>query len=1396
MKKLLLALALLASIESFATHIIGGEIIYQHMGGSSYLLTCKLYRDCCPTCFDFPASVQINVRRGNGTQPTPKLYTLPFQGRTILDPPIDTCAFDPGICVEEAIFSAVVSLPPGTGGYHLWMSSNDNVSAFPTGLCCRNNSIDNISTPGSMNETFYAYVPDNNVWLTNSSPVIANFPPVFVCQGYDLDLDFSATDADGDDLVYSFYTPYNNLTGINGLGTPPDNVTFSTVNWLAGYSATDPLDPTPGSVPGLTIDANGHISGIPPIQGQFVVGVMIEEYRDGVKIGKITRDFQFNVLNCPPPQDAGIGAIDGCSGTNISFINASGSGANGFWWDFGTGNPADTSVVFEPTFNYGAMGTYPITLMAQKGTLCADTAYYSLIISGMNADFTAPDTVCIGEAANFNDISTSAFNGVVNQWEWDFGDSQTSTLQNPSHTYTASGLQTVQLIAHTTAGCADTITKQLYVKVPPQAAITALPGCNGLNVNFDNNSDLLASGFWWDFGTSFPADTSVSTNPTFDYSAYGYGSYTVTLIAQKGTTCADTTTYNLMVSNVVADFADLDTTCTNVLINYIDQSTNTNGTITQWQWNFGDFSTTTLQNPTHGYSVAGDYNVQLIVTSSIGCKDTIVKPIHVDDAPQAIIGATDFCSGSTINFVNNSTSGANGFWWDFGTGNPADSSILASPSFTYPGFGNYTVTLIAQKGTVCETSTTLPITISDLIPDFDLPAGSCVGSTVSFINQSSTSAGTSITGYGWDFGDMSTSTLQDPTHTYTTGGSMPVQLVVTNNVGCSDTIVQNLNIQSLPIADAGPDTAVCVSNPGLELSGIVTGATGGVWTPNGGALVPSATNLNATYFPSLAEMNNGSTQLILTTTGNGDCPAQTDTIQILYLDTPDINTGGDIDVCEDSLYVQLNASVQFAANIIWSTNGAGSFDDASQLNATYTFDPADVASGQITLYIETFNFSGCPDDQDSLYIIFNQPPTMSLVYDDTICAGFPLQLVSNSSTGNGWWQTSGDGTFAPDDSAATAFYNHGTADETNGTVDIYFQTIDNGGCNALYDTLTLAIVPSPTPGFTFVESCFGLPTVFTNTSTSVDPISGYAWSFETGGTSTQTDPVYTFVTPGIHNVEMIVTSANGCTDTLIQPVNAHYIPVASFDLPAPCLPGGTYYYDASTVTGDSIASWSWNFGDGGTSTIQDPVHQYSSSQGYTVVLTVTSGFGCSDDTTANVTILPGPTADFDVNPSSANLYVDLTFTDQSVPNGSPLDQWLWNFADGDSSSLQNPVHQYDYEGEYDIELIVIDEAGCRDTAYLMVPIYHGPLVPSAFSPNGDNNNDWLMVLGGNFETLDFKIYNNWGQVIFETQDPLSMGWNGIFKDEPQPMGVYVYVAKVTTYDGVEHVLSGDVSLIR
>ena len=540
MKKLLLLLTLLVSFYGNTTHIVGGELIYEHLGGSSYYLTVKLYKDCNPGTQNFPNDLEIEAFTGFGldtigTLPADDFFVLPRLGRDTLSPSIDTCAFDPGVCVEEANYGAIVTLPPVPGGYHLFYQTY-----------ARNGSLLNIVDPLQAGESFYAYVPDNSLYLTNSSPRFSNSPPVFVCQGYDLDLDFSATDIDGDSLVYSFYTPYTGRSWdhpdhydptlyyptVDLAGTPPDNITFPEVVYNPGFSADNPLNAIGGAA--LTISEDGIINGIPEAVGQYVVGVMVEEYRDGVKIGEIVRDFQFNVLNCPPPQNAEIGDIDGCSGFVIDFENNSGAGATDFWWDFGTGDPGDTSIVEDPTFDftpYGA-GTYTITLIAQKGSTCADTTTLELILSGVYADFTALDTACTLEPIAFTDNSTSEDNGTIDSWEWDFGDGATSTDSDPTHTYTAPGDYTVTLIVSSDVGCSDTITHMIHVADPPGAGIMPMMGCIGLDVTFTSTSSPDADSFHWDFGTGFPDDTSNLENPSFTYPDYGV--FTVTLITQPG----------------------------------------------------------------------------------------------------------------------------------------------------------------------------------------------------------------------------------------------------------------------------------------------------------------------------------------------------------------------------------------------------------------------------------------------------------------------------------------------------------------------------------------------------------------------------------------------------------------------------------------------------------------------------------------------------------------------------------------------------------------------------------------------------------------------------------------------------------------------------------------------
>lgn len=807
-----------------------------------------------------------------------------------------------------------------------------------------------------------------------------------------------------------------------------------------------------------------------------------------------------------------------------------------------------------------------------------------------------------------------------------------------------------------------------------------------------------------------------------------------------------------------------------------------------------DFSATD-SNPVYDYTIPGTYTVTLTALSTMDYTDTLSKERTIIAAPKLEILAKDLCSGFTIDFVSLSDPDVFDFWWDFGTGSPEDTSIVDNPTFTYPYYGKYTVTLIAQKGTVSETKTTLDIIISDVTAKFTSVDTVCQNSLVKFKDASTTIKGAVITTWEWDFGDLSTSYEKHPSHTYTTTGNHFVRLIVTNSAGCTDTIIKTIYVQPIPIADAGADIVLCLEKPSAELAGIILNAESGIWSSMGGTFSPSNTDLNATYYPTLEEVETGFSQLILTTVGNGYCDDGIDTLLIYYLGIPEINAGSNIVFCDDITFIELDATASFGSSIIWTTDGDGVFSDAKTLTSTYTFGASDILKGTIVLSISTDN-GDCPNAHDSLLITISAPPTLTPIADTAICSTSPLYLNSDVSTKNGIWSTNGDGKLTPTTGHSTT-YIHGLGDLEIGYVTIYFESTDNGGCLPVYDTIKVIILPSPVANFDFTEVCFGLPTDFTNKTLSKTPLITHKWLFEPGFTSIANNPSYTFTSVGTFDVALIVVAENGCSDTITKDIPVHDQPTADFHVPEPCLNGGTNFYDSTQVGAGIITGWNWNFGDGtAIDTARNPVHHYQNEGEYDITLSVTSAFGCTADTTLTILINRGPVAAFTTNPSSAYLFVDIKFSDQTVTKGSPIVAWEWDFTDGEFAYTQNAIHQFGSQGQYNVSLIVKDEMGCIDTARRIVAVYHGPKIATAFSPNGDNNNDYLMILGGNFSEVDFKIYNNWGQLIFQTQDPSSIGWDGQFKDEPQPLGVYVYVAKVTTYDGAVHVISGDVSLIR
>ena len=152
------------------------------------------------------------------------------------------------------------------------------------------------------------------------------------------------------------------------------------------------------------------------------------------------------------------------------------------------------------------------------------------------------------------------------------------------------------------------------------------------------------------------------------------------------------------------------------------------------------------------------------------------------------------------------------------------------------------------------------------------------------------------------------------------------------------------------------------------------------------------------------------------------------------------------------------------------------------------------------------------------------------------------------------------------------------------------------------------------------------------------------------------------------------------------------------------------------------------------------------------------------------------------------------FSDFTTPVGN-ISNWFWEFGDGSSATFSAPVHTYLQPGVYSITLTVTDAQGCRDDLVKELDVTMLPQLPTAFTPNGDGNNDVLLLRGGPFEKLLFRVYNNWGELLFETSDP-SVGWDGKWKGVDQPVGVYLWTFVVDMYNNRQVRKNGDVTLIR
>ena len=534
-------------------------------------------------------------------------------------------------------------------------------------------------------------------------------------------------------------------------------------------------------------------------------------------------DYDLQVFN--PPVAGFNFNNNGCVTAPVNFFDTTNTGGRPviIWrWNFGD---AGTSGVQNPTHTYSAQGSFNATLSVITDVGCiSDTATRIINLTQLPiAKFGTSLSYCAGKPNTFTDSSTISGGATLTKWYWDFGDGTPVTVvtnNSPQvHTYTSVGIFNATLKVETSTGCQSLVfTKQVTSNVAPVASFNLPNVClpSG-NAGFTNNSTISDGTqslltYLWNFGNS---QTSTAINGTTTYSSTG--PFTITLTATSNNGCKDD---SIRVLNTVflqpqAAFNVPAEVCLGSSENFTDQSTAPNSSVTQWFWNFGDGTTSTLQNPTKNYSAPGTYTTTLVINSAVGCPSTIAsKPIIVNPLPTADFTISlPACESRNVTFTDASVANAGNLvkWtWDFGDGSNA--VLLTSSPFThnYTSAGTYNVSLKVETNKGCITPLiTVPIIIH-VLPEagFISPEICLTDPFAPFIDTSKISTG-SVASWLWNFGDANanalnpnTSSLQNPLHRYSITGSYTATLIITSNQGCTDTIVQSFTVNgSIPLAN-------------------------------------------------------------------------------------------------------------------------------------------------------------------------------------------------------------------------------------------------------------------------------------------------------------------------------------------------------------------------------------------------------------------------------------------------------------------------------------------------------------------------------------------------------------------------------------------------------------------
>lgn len=1000
-----------------------------------------------------------------------------------------------------------------------------------------------------------------------------------------------------------------------------------------------------------------------------------------IPVARFSSSFQFSGNACP--------------GSPISFTNTSTPSPDSLRWDFGDGNASTDTM---PSHAYATAGTYTVRLYNYFGNCKDSTSQVVTVASPPVADFTAPSSASCQSSltVNFQDIST----GPVS-WLWDFGDSTTSTEQNPSHTYSSYGDYTVSLIITNSSGCQDTITKMNFIRLQqPKVSVRGLParGCIPFTiapVPAITSVDAITS-YNWDFGDG---TTSTQQNPRHTYPIQG--TYTVKLVYTTSTGCTDSIVFNAGVrvgSKPVADFsaAPLEICAFKPI-----QFTSTSAPADEWLWNFGDGGNSASENPSHSYSDTGYFSVSLIATNN-GCADTMRKVDYIHILPPIARFTSQIDCNNRRHVTFTDASIAPQTWsWDFGDGT---TSTQQSPTHTYAAFGTYTVRLTVTNDN-CSHTTTRIVHSLDQDPDFTVANTiNCSRTPVTLTPTNYDAALT--TSFIWDMGNGTQITTQGPVrYTYTTPGNYTITLITVDINGCRDTVSKAAYLRvNGPTANfiAQPPTG-CVGNNFIFTDRSTSDGTNRIteWRWDfGDGTIQSFTG--PPFMHAYATADTFSVSLTVTD-ASGCSHTLTRPDYIVTSDPQPEFRSPDTLTCPNATVRFTNLSTPSTVTSQWDF-GDGTSSTVSSPVHRY----ADTGSYTVKLYIT--DSLGCVDSIVKPDYIRVVRPHASFEVNDSFSACTPLEVQFTNTSQN---YASVSWNFGPGE-GNSSLNNPVHYYSTPGVYRVKLTITSRGGCT---DSSFMNITVLDTAGLRFnyapIEGCNPLQISFS----AAGPVStqSYFWDFGDGNAVTTSPNVtHVYQSFGSYLPKVILLDPPSCV-----------IPVAGIDTirvrganvlfgvsDSLLCDGGIVNFTDSTLSSEPITGYTWNFGDGGTSSQQNPTHYYSAPGIYTVTLNVQTQSGCANSfiKTAAVKVVARP--DIAIRgDTTVCIYDSLLHSGVFLRPDTSVVTWSWNFPNGNTANVQGPPFQtYTAAGNFTVYAFATNSSGCVDTAMQRITVYPLPTV--------------------------------------------------------------------------------------